>query len=131
MRNRSPYPSDDRAVCLHLLFALATALIPILVAAIVLVSPTEVKAQTLYASIVGTVSDPSGRAIPDAVVKATQTETLESRITVTNDSGVYTLSTVPAAWHVRGIYFKDRIRFIRSSGNRSNHQARPFALTRS
>ena len=91
---------DDRASCLHLLFALATALIPILVAAIVLVSPTGVKAQTLYGSIIGTVSDPSGRAIPNAVVKATQTETHETRITVTNDSGVYTLSTVPAGTYV-------------------------------
>jgi hypothetical protein len=91
---------DDRASCLHLLFALATALIPILVAAIVLDSPTGVKAQTLYGSIIGTVSDPSGRAIPNAVVKAMQTETHETRITVTNDSGVYTLSTVPAGMYV-------------------------------
>jgi hypothetical protein len=57
-------------------------------------------AQVLYGSIVGTVTDSAGAVIPDAVVNATQTETNEMRAATTNDSGVYTLSTVPAGTYV-------------------------------
>jgi hypothetical protein len=57
------------------------------------------EAQTLYGSIVGSVTDSTGAVIPGATVKVTQTETNESRETTTNSSGGYTLSTVAA-----GIY---------------------------
>lgn len=52
--------------------------------------------QTLYGSIVGIVSDPSGAVVPGATIKATQIETQEVRTATTNDSGFFTLSTVPA-----------------------------------
>src|SRR5258708_5279814 len=56
----------------------------------------DAPAQVLYGSIVGTVTDSSGSVVPGALVMATQTQTNEMRSATTNDSGVYTLSTVPA-----------------------------------
>src|SRR5262249_2267425 len=53
-------------------------------------------AQVLFGSIVGTVTDASGAAVPGAKVTVTQLETNESRETVTNEGGGYTLSTVRA-----------------------------------
>lgn len=73
---------------------------PILVILIALLVTTQAGAQTLYGSIVGTVSDPSGAVVPDAIVKATQTETNETRTASTNESGFFTLSTVPAGSYV-------------------------------
>ena len=52
--------------------------------------------QVLYGSIVGSVTDASGASVPGAVVKVTQTETNQSREIKTNETGGYTLSTVPA-----------------------------------
>src|SRR5215471_18989707 len=52
-------------------------------------------AQVLSGSIVGAVIDPSGASVPSASVKATQTETNETRETVTNQTGEYTLPTLP------------------------------------
>ena len=52
--------------------------------------------QVLYGSLVGSVTDASGASVPDATVKVTRIESNESRETKTNDSGGYTLSTVPA-----------------------------------
>lgn len=52
--------------------------------------------QTLYGTIVGTVTDHSGSVIAGATVTATEIRTNEIRVAKTNESGVYTLSTVPA-----------------------------------
>ena len=60
-------------------------------------------AQTLYGSIVGTVRDPSGAVIPDALVKATQVETNERRTTSTNQAGFFTLSTLPTGSYLLSI----------------------------
>lgn len=57
---------------------------------------TQGNAQVLYGSIVGTVTDSSGSLVADANIKAVQAETNETRTTTTNQSGVYTLSTLPA-----------------------------------
>lgn len=51
-------------------------------------------AQVLFGSIVGSVTDASGAAVPGAAVKVTQAETNETRETRTNESGGFTLSTV-------------------------------------
>ena len=42
------------------------------------------------------VTDASGASVPDGTVKVTQTQTNESREVTTNESGGYTLSSVPA-----------------------------------
>src|SRR5260370_9263797 len=76
---------------------------PILVTLICFVATRPATAQSLYGTIVGVVTDPSKAVVPDAKVEATQTETNEKRTATTNDSGVYTLSTVPAGTYVVSI----------------------------
>lgn len=71
-----------------------SAIVAGILALIVLSTPAA--AQVLYGSIVGNVADPSGGSIPGATVKVTQTDTNETREVLTNESGNYTLSTVPA-----------------------------------
>jgi hypothetical protein len=58
--------------------------------------PQRSIAQVLYGTIVGSVADSTGAVIPDAEVIATQLETNDSRKVISNGSGGYTLSTVPA-----------------------------------
>jgi hypothetical protein len=57
---------------------------------------SRLKAQTLYGSLVGTVTDTTGAVVPDAEVKAVETSTDETRTATTNNDGIYTLSTLPA-----------------------------------
>ena len=52
-------------------------------------------AQALYGSIVGTVTDASGAAIPGATVKVTHTETNQSRDARTNEAGGFSITTLP------------------------------------
>jgi Carboxypeptidase regulatory-like domain/TonB dependent receptor len=52
-------------------------------------------AQVIYGSVVGTVIDNSGAAVPDAVVLITDTQTNDVRTVQTNDGGNYTVSTLP------------------------------------
>src|SRR5579884_1060484 len=53
-------------------------------------------AQVLFGSIVGSVTDPSGAAVPAAMVKITETQTNETREAVTNQSGAYSFPAIPA-----------------------------------
>jgi hypothetical protein len=63
-----------------------------------LLSPLFCHAQGL-ASIVGTVSDPSGAAIASAKITATQADTNFSRVAISNGDGSYVLSSLrPAAY---------------------------------
>ena len=56
----------------------------------------QAKAQTLYGSVVGTVTDNTGAAVPDASVVITNTQTNDARTVMSDNGGVYTISTVPA-----------------------------------
>ncbi len=51
--------------------------------------------QVLYGSITGTVSDPSGAAVPGATVQVQSTDTGLQRETTTNNEGIYLLSDLP------------------------------------
>ena len=53
------------------------------------------RAQTLYGSLVGTVTDESGLAVPGATVKITQAETNQSREAATNATGGYNFPNIP------------------------------------
>jgi hypothetical protein len=75
----------------------------ILVTLICIFATKPATAQSVYGTIVGIVTDASGAVVPDAKVEATQTETNEKRTTATNDTGVYTLATVPAGIYVVSI----------------------------
>src|SRR5437762_8667000 len=73
---------------------------PSLVAIAVLVllgiasTPAAAGAQVLYGSLVGTVTDESGAAVPGATVTITQPQTNASRETVTESGGAYRFPTV-------------------------------------
>jgi len=61
--------------------------------------PRLAPAQVLYGSIVGTVEDPSGAAVPNAQVNFTNTDTGAQRETVTDGQGRYTVSNaVPGTY---------------------------------
>jgi hypothetical protein len=57
------------------------------------------KAQVLYGSIVGTVTDQSGAVVPKAEIKATNPQTGEVRTAAADDAGRYTIGNV-----VPGVY---------------------------
>jgi hypothetical protein len=78
---------SSRVLCLLFLAGVITALV------------RTIDAQVLFGSIVGTVTDPTGAAVPQAAVKATNQQTNETHEVSTNDLGGYVLSTLPA-----GIY---------------------------
>src|SRR5579884_2969663 len=54
-----------------------------------------VYAQTVNATLVGTVTDASGAVVPNAHVTLTETQTNVSRVTQTNGSGNYTFADLP------------------------------------
>ena len=45
-------------------------------------------------SLVGTITDASGKSVPGAVVTAVETQTHDTRSTVTNDQGYYSIEFV-------------------------------------
>ena len=55
-----------------------------------------VSAQQTTATLTGTITDPTGAAIPGVVVKATNLATNAARETRTDESGSYTLPFLPA-----------------------------------
>ncbi len=68
-----------------------------LVAGVVCVASVRpARAQVLYSSITGTVTDPSGAAVPGATVTATQEETHLTRTATTDPSGGYVITTLPS-----------------------------------
>src|SRR5215813_15625151 len=71
------------------------ALLGVLIAAI---SCGDVWAQAT-AQISGAVQDSSGAVLPGVEITATQTETGVSRMTVTNETGLYTLPNLPLGPH--------------------------------
>src|SRR5438876_1027863 len=60
----------------------------------ILATPAAAGAQVLYGSLVGTVTDESGAAVPGATVTITHHETNASRETVTDSAGSYRFPTV-------------------------------------
>jgi hypothetical protein len=72
----------------------------ILLAIFTLLSSHCASAQTLYGSVVGTVTDLSGAVVPQASVTATNVATSEARTATSNQSGDYSLSTLPAGNYV-------------------------------
>src|SRR5579862_2323480 len=65
---------------------------------------TPVYGQTLYGSLVGTVTDPSGGVIPNATISVVDTLTGQSREEVTDSGGRYSLvNLVPGTYTVKVI----------------------------
>src|SRR5215471_8557014 len=62
---------------------------------LIVVIPSALYAQVTTATIVGTVTDPSGAAVPHAQVTATNTGTTQARSAETNDQGEYRIEFLP------------------------------------
>jgi hypothetical protein len=60
-----------------------------------LASPAHLRAQALYGSLVGTVTDSTGAVVPAANVTATDAGTGQVRETLTNESGTYSFPNLP------------------------------------
>jgi hypothetical protein len=67
-----------------------------LIASFAVIGTGQASAQLLFGSIVGTITDSSGALIPDALVTVTQAQTSEKRSGISNSTGAYVISTVPA-----------------------------------
>jgi hypothetical protein len=52
-------------------------------------------AQTLFRSIVGAIVDPSGAAVPGAIVQVTELQTKTTRSAEANEGGLNAFSTLP------------------------------------
>ena len=74
----------------------------ILLALVYSLFASTASAQVLYGSIVGTVKDPTGAAVPSAAVSAINKQTGVQRQTTSNDAGGYTFSAVqPGTYEVK------------------------------
>src|SRR5260370_4558218 len=63
---------------------------------------SQASAQAVYGSILGTITDPSGAAVPNAKVTVTSQTKNTSVDTTTNESGNYSVThLIPAVYKVR------------------------------
>lgn len=70
-------------------------------ALLVLFFAPKARGQAAYGTIIGTVQDPSGAAVPNATITVTDIGKGASRSTATNESGYYTVSNlVPGDYKV-------------------------------
>ena len=89
----------------------ATPLVPValkwlgLLALTILLVPTAIRAQVLYGSLTGTVTDPKGAAVPGVTVAAQNVGTGAIRETTTDGNGNYQLSSLqPGNYNVTFAY---------------------------
>src|SRR5262249_24295465 len=75
----------------QLVFKRAAQCLALLVLSVLFV-PTAIRAQVLYGSMVGTVTDPNGAAVPGAKVEATNVSTGDVSTTTTDDRGAYVIN---------------------------------------
>src|SRR6266700_2583821 len=88
-------------VCMKLLSSVKTVTCLLSVLAIGLLIPTDLKAQQLVGSIIGTVTDPSGAPIAGAKVQARNLATQVSRSVTTNGTGDFeAASLMPGFYNV-------------------------------
>src|SRR5687767_11934562 len=72
----------------------------LLLAVLVLLAPAAASAQTGAASLTGIVSDQSGAAVPGATVTATNQATAVAYTAVSNETGNYTITSLPVGTYV-------------------------------
>lgn len=75
---------------------LLSCLVGILCAVALLLSAAPIRAQSIFGTITGTVTDPSGADIPRANLTLKNESSGDLRKTVTNSDGYYSFSSVPA-----------------------------------
>src|SRR5258707_15841651 len=80
---------------------------------LLVLAPLALMAQTTTATVVGTVSDPSGAAVPAAQVTATNAGTALKRSVQTNDQGEYRIELLPVGEYsleVNAVSFRKLLR---------------------
>lgn len=77
--------------------------------------PKTASAQTLYGTLVGVITDQSGAAVPAAAVTATQKQTGLTRQVKTDQSGGYTLATLPGGTYTIQVSAKGFMTYVRSN----------------
>lgn len=85
---------------------------PLLAAALVVLSVCSSYAQTTFATITGTVTDPTGAVVPNITVTATHRATNTESSTTSNDAGVFTIAQLKEGeyWiRAKGAGFKEYI----------------------
>src|SRR5882672_9814883 len=82
----SPRPSLDRIV--------QFSLVALFIAVAFLASPPSSRAQVLYGSLVGNVTDPNGHAVPGAKVDIVNIGTGEAKRTTSDDNGGYSFTNL-------------------------------------
>ena len=65
---------------------------------LVLCLPASLSAQTTFATITGTVTDPTGAVVPGVTVTATNLSTNVPTTVKTNEAGVYTIGEPAKNW---------------------------------
>src|SRR5579884_1759023 len=81
---------------------LVGAALCLLLAAMVCWTSTPVQAQAVYGSIIGTITDPSGAAVPNAKITVTDVRKGTSDTTTTNDTGNYSVThLIPDVYDIR------------------------------
>src|ERR1041385_2652913 len=76
-------------------FVSKLSLVAIAILAIVSLSLVSASAQTISGNLVGTVLDPSGAAVPNATVTATNVATGVKSETTTSSTGDYRIANLP------------------------------------
>src|SRR5579862_7605625 len=80
----------------------ASCFLTVLVVSLVVFAGAPARAQVLYGSLVGTVTDPTGAVIPNASVTITDSQTGVSREEKTDGSGRYSVANLaPGTYSVR------------------------------
>ena len=83
-------------------------------------------AQSLYGSLVGSVTDDSGAAVAHANVTATQAETNFSRSTLTSDGGLYNLPNLLPGTYQLTVTFQGFQTFTERNVNIEANSAIPW-----
>ena len=81
--------------------AILTAAIALAISASLATS--DVHAQALYGSIVGTVTDSTDAAVPGATVTVVHTQTNQARTAITTGNGVYSFPALPSGTYTVSI----------------------------
>src|SRR5689334_17006860 len=89
------------------------ALCSIIVLAACMTAP-PLRAQVLYGTLVGSVTDASGAALPGATVTIEQTETKLTRELVTDATGAYHFTAVPSGTYIVSVKMNGFRAFSRS-----------------
>jgi hypothetical protein len=93
MSDRPTFGRTKNVVSGYFRFSILGIVVLLLVLAL---ASQPARAQVLFGSVVGSVTDPTGSVVPGATVKITEVNTNDVRMVLTNEAGGYTVSTVPA-----------------------------------